>query len=37
MGLFYEPGMIFEGRNILPAVETGSINQQSDFPVLSGG
>ena len=27
--------MIFEGRNILPAVESGSINQQSDFPVLT--
>jgi hypothetical protein len=35
MVVFYEPGMIFEGRNILPAVESGSINQQSDFPVLT--
>jgi hydrogenase expression/formation protein HypE len=27
--------MIFESRNIFPAVKSGSINQQSDFPVLS--
>ena len=32
---FYESSMIFEGRDILPAVEPGSINQQSDFPMLT--
>jgi len=29
---FYESSMIFKGRDILPAVEPGSINQQPDFP-----
>ncbi|MFZ0693500.1 MAG: hypothetical protein WAN51_05000 [Alphaproteobacteria bacterium] len=33
--VFYEPGMFFESRNIFPAVESGSINQQSDFAVLT--
>jgi hypothetical protein len=32
---FYEPGMLFESRNIFPAVELGSIIQQSDLPVLT--
>ena len=31
----YEPNMILKSRNILPAVEPGSINQQSDFPMLT--
>jgi hypothetical protein len=31
MVVFYEPGMIFESRNILPTIESGSINQQSDL------
>jgi len=35
MVVFYEASMIFKSRDILPAVETGSINQQSDFPVLT--
>jgi hypothetical protein len=30
---FYEPSMISKGCNILPAVESRSVNQQSDFPV----
>jgi hypothetical protein len=33
--VFYEPGMIYKSRNILPAVESGSINQQPDFPMLT--
>src|SRR5664279_2790437 len=33
--VLYEPGMIFESRNILPAIKSGSINQQSDFSVLT--
>src|ERR1035438_4987867 len=32
---FDEPGMFFESRDILPAIESGSINQQSDFTVLT--
>jgi hypothetical protein len=30
---FYEPSMISKGSNILPAVESRSVNQQSDFLV----
>jgi len=30
---FYESSMIFEGRDILPAVEPGGINQQPDLAV----
>jgi len=30
-----EPCVIFKSLNVLPAVESGSINQQSDFPVLT--
>ena len=30
--VFYEAGMIFKSRDILPAVESGSIDQQSDLP-----
>ena len=33
--VFYEAGMFFKGRDILPAVETGSIDQQSDFALLT--
>jgi hypothetical protein len=33
--VFNEPGMIFESRNILPTIESGSVNQQFDFPVLT--
>ena len=33
--VFYEPGMIFKSRYILPAVESGSIDQQSDFAMLT--
>src|SRR5208282_3058348 len=33
--IFYEPSMISKGCNILPAVESRSVNQQSDFPVLT--
>ena len=32
---FYESGMIFEGRYILPAVEPGSINQQPNLAILT--
>jgi hypothetical protein len=31
--VFDEPSMIFKGRNILPAVKSGSINQQSNLPI----
>ena len=30
-----EPGMSFKGLDIVPATESGSINQQSDFPMLT--
>ena len=33
--VFYKPSMIFKSCDILPAVESGSINQQSDFPTLT--
>jgi len=32
--VFYEAGVFFKSRDILPAVETGSIDQQSDFAML---
>src|ERR1035441_7229075 len=32
---FYESSMIFEGRDILPAVEPGGINQQHNLAVLT--
>jgi hypothetical protein len=32
--IFYELGMIFESRNILPAFESGSVNEQPDFSIL---
>ena len=32
---FYESSMIFEGRDILPAVEPGGINQQPNLAVLT--
>jgi hypothetical protein len=32
---FDEPGMFFECRNVLPAIEAGSINQQSDYALLT--
>src|ERR1017187_10333028 len=31
----YEPGVGCESRDILPAAESGTIDQQSDFPVLT--
>jgi hypothetical protein len=33
--VFYESGVIFESRNIFPTVESGSIDQQPDLPMLS--
>ena len=33
--VFYEFSMIFESSNILPAVESGPIDQQPDFPELA--
>lgn len=33
--VFYEPGMLFKSRYILPAVEPGGIDQQPDLPMLS--
>jgi hypothetical protein len=33
--VFYESSMIFKSRDILPSVESGSINQQSDLPMLT--
>ena len=32
---FYEASMIFESGDILPAIESGSINKQPDFPTLT--
>jgi len=34
MVVLYKPGMIFESRNILPASEPASIDQQSDRSML---
>jgi hypothetical protein len=33
--VFYEPDMICKRRSILPTVESGSIDQQSDFSMLT--
>src|SRR5271166_2000185 len=33
--VLYETSMIFKSRNILPPLESGSINQQSDFAMLA--
>jgi hypothetical protein len=35
LAVFYEPGMIFKSRNILLAVESGSINQHPRYLLVA--